>query len=93
LFGSQQVITADKLGLNPTLMAAANSSGGVMGKMIDAQSIVVASTATRWYGHEGDILRYVFFHSVVLAMLVGGLVMLQAYVYPFTLLQIYPATP
>jgi lactate permease len=64
-----------------------------MGKMIDAQSIVVASTATGWYGHEGDILRYVFFHSVVLASLVGGLVMLQAYVYPFTLLQIYPATP
>ena len=65
-------------------MASANSSGGVMGKMIDAQSIVVASTATRWYGHEGDILRYVFLHSVVLAALVGGLVMLQAYVYPFT---------
>ena len=54
-------------------MAAANSSGGVMGKMIDAQSIVVASTATRWYGHEGTILRYVFFHSVVLALLVGVL--------------------
>jgi lactate permease len=65
-------------------MAAANSSGGVMGKMIDAQSIVVASTATRWYGHEGDILRYVFFHSVVLAFLVGILVFLQAYVAPFT---------
>jgi lactate permease len=65
-------------------MAAANSSGGVMGKMIDAQSIVVASTATRWYGHEGDILRYVFLHSVVLAMLVGILVLLQAYVFPFS---------
>ena len=65
-------------------MAAANSSGGVMGKMIDAQSIVVASTATRWYGHEGEILRYVFFHSVVLACLVALLVMLQAYVPPFT---------
>jgi len=64
-------------------MAAANSSGGVMGKMIDAQSIVVASTATRWYGHEGDILRYVFLHSVVLAFLVGLLVFLQAYVDPF----------
>src|SRR5882724_1213589 len=93
LFGSLQKITATQLGLSPTLMAAANSSGGVMGKMIDAQSIVVASTATRWYGHEGDILRYVFFHSVVLAMLVGGLVMLQAYVYPFTLLQVMPVTP
>jgi lactate permease len=79
LFGSLQKITATQLGLSPTLMAAANSSGGVMGKMIDAQSIVVASTATRWYGHEGDILRYVFFHSLALATLVGILVLLQAY--------------
>jgi lactate permease len=86
LFGSLQKITAEQLGLSPVLMAAANSSGGVMGKMIDAQSIVVASTATRWYGHEGDILRYVFVHSVVLACLVGALVMLQAYVAPFTAL-------
>ncbi len=84
LFGSLQRITAEQLGLSPELMAAANSSGGVMGKMIDAQSIVVASTATRWYGHEGDILRYVFWHSLVLASLVGGLVLLQAYVPPFT---------
>jgi lactate permease len=90
LFGGLQRITSEQLGLNSNLMASANSSGGVMGKMIDAQSIVVASTATRWYGHEGDILRYVFVHSVVLAALVGGLVMLQAYVYPFTLLQIWP---
>ena len=74
----------DQLGLSSVLMAAANSSGGVMGKMIDAQSIVVASTATNWYGHEGTILRYVFGHSIVLACLVGLLVMLQAYVYPFT---------
>ena len=84
LFGSLQRITSEQLGLSPTLMAAANSSGGVMGKMIDAQSIVVASTATRWEGHEGDILRYVFFHSVALALLVGLLVFLQAYVPPFT---------
>ena len=84
LFGSLQRITAEQLNLSPTLMAAANSSGGVMGKMIDAQSIVVASTATRWYGHEGEILRYVFFHSIVLACLVSLLVMLQAYVAPFT---------
>jgi lactate permease len=54
--------------------------------MIDAQSIVVASTATRWFGHEGDILRYVFLHSIALAFLVGLLVFLQAYVYPFTLM-------
>jgi lactate permease len=84
LFGSQQRITAEQLGLSPTLMAAANSSGGVMGKMIDAQSIVVASTATRWYGEEASILRYVFFHSLALATLVGILVTLQAYVAPFT---------
>jgi lactate permease len=84
LFGNLQKITSEQLGLSPVLMAAANSSGGVMGKMIDAQSIVVASTATNWYGHEGSILRYVFLHSIVLACLVGVLVTLQAYVYPFT---------
>ena len=84
LFGSLQKITATQLGLSPTLMAAANSSGGVMGKMIDMQSIVVASAATRWFGHEGRILRFVFLHSLVLAVLVGLLVMLQAYVPPFT---------
>jgi lactate permease len=79
LFGGLQKITAQQLGLNPVLMAAANSSGGVMGKMIDAQSIVVASTATRWYGHEGEILRFVFFHSISLAVLVGVLVTIQAH--------------
>ncbi|WP_264655475.1 L-lactate permease [Azospirillum canadense] len=84
LFGGLQKITAEQLGLSPVLMAATNSSGGVMGKMIDAQSIVVASTATNWFGHESEILRYVFWHSIVLACLVGVLVMLQAYVYPFT---------
>jgi lactate permease len=86
LFGNLQKITSEQLGLSPVLMAAANSSGGVMGKMIDAQSIVVASTATNWYGHEGSILRYVFLHSIVLACLVGVLVTLQAYVYPFTMM-------
>jgi lactate permease len=84
LFGNLQKITSEQLGISPILMSAANSSGGVMGKMIDAQSIVVASTATNWYGHEGTILRYVFMHSIVLACLVSLLVMLQAYVYPFT---------
>jgi lactate permease len=83
LFGSLQKITAEQTGVNPVLMAAANSSGGVMGKMVDAQSIVVASTATNWYGHEGAILRYVFFHSLALAALVGILVHLQAKVPPF----------
>src|SRR5947208_1561086 len=80
------IIAGLLMGLSPALMAAANSAGGVMGKMIDAQSIVVASTATNWYGHEGSILRYVFLHSIVLACLVGVLVTLQAYVYPFTML-------
>ncbi len=84
LFGSLQQITANKADLSPILMCAANSSGGVMGKMVDAQSIVEASTATNWYGHEGDILRFVFFHSLALATLVGFLVYLQAYVAPFT---------
>jgi lactate permease len=81
LFGNLQKITSEQLGLSPILMGAANSSGGVMGKMIDAQSIVVASTATNWFGHEGSILRFVFFHSISLACLVGILVMLQAYVF------------
>src|SRR2546421_4132946 len=81
LFGNLQKITSEQLGLSPVLMSAANSSGGVMGKMIDAQSIVVASTATEWYGHEGSILRYVFLHSIVLACLGGVLVTLQAYVF------------
>jgi lactate permease len=84
LFGNLQKITSQQLGLSPILMGAANSSGGVMGKMIDAQSIVVASTATNWVGHEGTILRFVFKHSIALACLVGLYVMLQAYVYPFT---------
>jgi lactate permease len=84
LFGSLQRISAEQIGVSSTLMAAANSCGGVMGKMIDAQSIVVASTATEWYGHEGEILRYVFFHSIALAALVGIMVTLQAYVFPFT---------
>jgi lactate permease len=84
LFGSLQKISAEQVGVSANLMAAANSCGGVMGKMIDAQSIVVASTATEWYGHEGDILRYVFFHSIALASLVGIMVTMQAYLFPFT---------
>ncbi|MFL5118722.1 MAG: L-lactate permease, partial [Microvirga sp.] len=84
LFGSLQRISSEQLGLPPTLMAAANSSGGVMGKMIDAQSIVVAAIATKYDGKESEILRYVFWHSIALACLVGVLVMLQAYIWPFT---------
>ncbi len=89
LFGSLQKISAQQVGVSPVLMGAANSCGGVMGKMIDAQSIVVASTATQWYGHEGDILRFVFFHSIALACLVGILVFLMAYVAPFTHLVVH----
>ncbi|MGO9640263.1 MAG: L-lactate permease [Candidatus Acidiferrales bacterium] len=89
LFGSLQKISAEHLGVSPLLMASANSCGGVMGKMADAQSIVVASTATQWYGHEGEILRYVFLHSIALASLVGVLVFLEAYVFPFTRLVVH----
>jgi lactate permease len=89
LFGSLQKITAQQVNTSPILMASANSAGGVMGKMIDAQSIVVASTATQWYGHEGTILRYVFWHSIALAVLVGILVFLMAYVAPFTSLVVH----
>jgi lactate permease len=79
LFGSLQKITSHQLGVSPILMCAANSAGGVMGKMVDAQSIVVASTATNWYGHESAILRFVFLHSLVLAVLMGLTVLLEAY--------------
>jgi len=89
LFGGMQKVASGQLGLPINLMGAANSSGGVMGKMIDAQSIVVASTATGWINHEGDILRFVFLHSVALACLVGIYVTLQAYVWPFTLMVIH----
>jgi lactate permease len=82
LFGNLQKITSEQLGLNPILMAAANSSGGVMGKMIDAQSIVVSTASTGQVGQEGRILRFVFWHSVALAAIMGAIVMLQAYVFP-----------
>jgi lactate permease len=83
LFGSLQKITAQQLGLNPVLITTANSTGGVMGKMIDAQSIVVATAATNQHGQEGRILRFVFWHSVALATIMGIIVMLQAYVFPW----------
>lgn len=82
LFGGLQQITAQALGISPILAAAANSSGGVMGKMINAQSIVVASVATGQQGQEGTILRYVFWHSIVLACLVGVVILVQAYLLP-----------
>jgi lactate permease len=83
LFGGLQQITARQVGVSPLLAAAANSAGGVMGKMIDAQSIVVAGVATGQQGNEGNILRYVFLHSVALAALVGVVVLFQAYVFPW----------
>jgi lactate permease len=82
LFGNLQQITAHQVGISPVLAAAANSTGGVMGQMIDAQSIVVAGVATGQHGQEGKILRSVFWHSLALATLVGGLVLVQAYFFP-----------
>lgn len=84
LFGNLQKVTAEQLNLSPILMGAANSAGGVMGKMIDAQSIVVSSSATQQHGNEAAIFKAVFWHSLVLASLVGAWIMLQAYVPPFT---------
>lgn len=83
LFGNLQKVTAEQLGLSPVLMASANSAGGVMGKMIDAQSIVVASAATQQVGNEAAIFKAVFKHSIVLAALVGLIVMLYAFVMPW----------
>jgi lactate permease len=83
LFGSLQKITAQQLGLSPILICAANSTGGVMGKMIDAQSIVVSTAATGQAGQEGRILRFVFWHSVALAILMGLIVLAQAYLFPW----------
>jgi lactate permease len=82
LFGNLQKITAEKLGLDPILMASANTTGGVMGKMIDAQSIVVAAAATGEGGREGELLRAVFWHSIVLALLVGAIVWVYAEILP-----------
>jgi lactate permease len=85
LFGNLQKVTAERLGISPILMASANSSGGVMGKMIDAQSIVVSSTATRQVGREAEIFRFVFKHSIALACLVGAIVTLYAFAIPWAI--------
>ena len=82
LFGSLQKITSQQLGIDPILMVAANSAGGVMGKMVDAQSITIATAATEQVGNEGIIFRFVFWHSVALGAIVGIIVMLYAYVFP-----------
>jgi lactate permease len=83
LFGSLQRITAEQLNLNPILIVASNSTGGVMGKMIDAQSIVVAAVATEQPHGEGALLRFVFWHSISLATLIGLLTLVQAYLLPW----------
>lgn len=82
LFGSLQRITGEQLGLDPVLICSANSTGGVMGKMVDAQSIVVAAAATNIVGREGDLLKYVFWPSVILAAVVGLIIVMYAYVFP-----------
>ena len=82
LFGSLQRITAEQLHLDPVLMTSANSAGGVMGKMVDAQSICVATAATNQLGNEGIIFRFVVWHSIALGAIVGIIVMLYAYVFP-----------
>jgi lactate permease len=82
LFGGLQRITAEQLHLSPVLMCAANSAGGVMGKMVDAQSIVVATAATNQVGNEGLLFRFVFWHSIALASIVGIIVMAYAYLFP-----------
>jgi lactate permease len=81
LFGSLQRITSQQLGIDPVLMCAANSAGGVMGKMVDAQSITIATAATEQVGNEGIIFRFVVWHSVALGSIVGIIVMLYAYVF------------
>jgi lactate permease len=85
LFGNLQKVTAEQIGISPVLMTSANSAGGVMGKMIDAQSIVVASAACRLEGREADVWKAVFWHSLVLASLVGLVVLLYAYVTPWVI--------
>jgi lactate permease len=83
LFGNLQKITAQQLSISPVLMGAANSAGGVMGKMISAQTLVVAAAATKQTGKEAEMFRFIFRHSIVLAVLVGLLVMFYAYVTPW----------
>jgi lactate permease len=85
LFGNLQKVTAEQLSLSPILMGAANSTGGVMGKMIDAQSIVVSSSATNQQGNEAAIFKAIFWHSIVLASIVGVIVMFYAYVVPWAI--------
>lgn len=83
LFGNLQVVAANKLGLDPVLMAATNSSGGVMGKMISPQNIATGTSVTGMTGREGEVLARTFKHSIALALILGLLVLLQQYVFPW----------
>jgi lactate permease len=83
LFGNLQVVAAHKLGLNPVLIAATNSSGGVMGKMISPQNIATGASVTHLQGQEGRVLARTFVHSVILTILLGVIVVLQQYVFPW----------
>jgi lactate permease len=81
LFGSLQGITSQRLGIDPILMGATNSAGGVMGKMVDAQSITIATSATEQVGNEGIIFRFVAWHSIALCSIVGIIALLYAYLF------------
>ena len=83
LFGNLQVVAANQLGLNPVLIAATNSSGGVMGKMISPQNIATGVSVTALKGQEGLVFARTFKHSIVLTLVLGGLVVLQQYVVPW----------
>ena len=83
LFGGLQKVTAEQLGMNPLLTCAANTSGGVMGKMISPQSIAVACAATGLVGEEGNLFRFTLKHALFLTTIMGVIVALQAYVFPW----------
>jgi lactate permease len=85
LFGNLQVVAAHQLNLNPVLIAATNSSGGVMGKMISPQNIATGACVTSLKGQEGTVLARTFKHSIILTLLLGGIVLLQQYVMPWML--------
>jgi L-lactate permease len=82
LFGNLQVAAAHQLHLNPVLLAATNSSGAVTGKMISPQNIAVGVTTVGLVGQEGKVLHSTFWHSVLLAAVIGLLACFQAYVFP-----------
>jgi len=85
LFGSLQRTTAEQIGVDPNLMVAANSSGGVTGKMISPQSIAVATAATGLVGEEGTIFRFTLKHSIAMVLIIALLTLAQAYVLKFML--------